>query len=296
MFIQSSFSRFFGVFILIIFSVVATNDLCISEESGPDGPKTGGTLQANKGISAVNGANGSMGFSDVSIPTSDEESVSESPQPEGAGAPSGNIGISAISEETDSTGFYAVGTKYGIYAEEVGVDSDVGIYTPDYVHALGFRSTSDSYIFVPATAGCLASSGGAEVTIYYYGKVAITDPTPGTEYFYIPITVPGVLFGQETTVENIRVYYKTTNSASYITRTALFRATGASAEETLIDDTTNRTSTTDTYYSLTAAGATTFSSDSGPLQLQLQMSFASATHTIHIGFVRVEFGHQPVTP
>ena len=200
-------------------------------------------------------------------------------------------GLQVVNESEGATGLYVVGDQYGIYAEETGYDSDIGIYTPDYVHALGYRSASDSYIFVPATSGVLASNGDSEITVFYYGRVGIKDPTPGTEYYYIPITVPGELFGQATTVESIRVHYRTSDSTSYIDRTSLHRATSSGSHETLIDDGTNRSSTTDTYYTLTAAGETTFSSASGPLQVQLQLHFDSASHTIYIGFVRAEFGH-----
>ena len=46
---------------------------------------------------------------------------------------------------SDDRGIYAKGEKYGIYAEEVGGDSDVGIFSPDFVEAKGYKSTDDSY-------------------------------------------------------------------------------------------------------------------------------------------------------
>ena len=77
------------------------------------------------------------------------------PGAEVAGVPSGSSYALTV-QNTDTTatsrGLYATGTQYGLYASETGT-GDVGIYTPDYIQAMGYRSNADSYLFVPGIAG-----------------------------------------------------------------------------------------------------------------------------------------------
>jgi len=190
-------------------------------------------------------------------------------------------------------GLYAKGQEYGLYAEEVGI-GDVGIYSPDFVQAQGYKSNDDSYIWVPGTEGVTISSASpVNIGIWYTGRVALTSPATGIRYFFIPVSLPSQLYGQEVRVEQLTVYYYTTNSASYIDSTTMYRLNSASLnEDILISDGTNRNSTVPTAsYSLNASGNNILSNASGPLQVRLQLNFASTGHTIYIGAIRVRLGH-----
>ena len=61
----------------------------------------------------------------------------------------------------------------------------------------------------------------------------------------------------------------------------------------LIEDTTPRTSTTDTSYTLSCTDASCqLSDDEGFVSVRLQLYFNSSAHTITIGCVRVTLEHE----
>ncbi len=190
------------------------------------------------------------------------------------------------------SGLYASGDEYGIYAEELGT-GDVGIYSPDFVEAQGYKSADDSYLWVPGISGVPAPSSNLNVNTSYSGRVSLTASSIGTKYFYLPVNMPGELYGQEVTVEELRVYYYTSNSASYIAETNMVKLTGAGFSDytTLIDNDTNWTSTIPTSYSMTTTGSNMVTYSSGPIRVQLQLYFSNTSHTIYIGAIRLRLGH-----
>lgn len=195
-------------------------------------------------------------------------------------------------ENPTDRGIYARGEQYGLYAEEVGVGSDIGIYSPDYVQAKGFRSNDDSYIWVPGTAGMLAPSAGCTLYPQSHGSVRLECSTSGTKSIYIPVTVPGILLGQQVRVESLLVFYDLDNTGSYINTTYLNKLTGAGSSDALIINTTNRTSTTPTSYSLSTTGSYTLTATSGPLNVYLAIFHdGDVNHDVNIGGVRVRLGH-----
>ena len=112
----------------------------------------------------------------------------------------------------------------------------------------------------------------------------------GTKWIYIPITLPGVLYGQEVKLKSITVYYKCQDgSKNYIVETYLYKQTDADSQVTLVADTTDRKSNTATSYTLDVNHA--LSSDTGILGLNLGLHFEDDTNYIQIGGVRLRLGH-----
>lgn len=195
--------------------------------------------------------------------------------------------------DTDN-GLYASGQRYGIYAEELG-PGDVGIYTPDFVQAGGYKSSTDSYLWIHPMQGIAAASRPLNFAHYDGGAVGLQAPSTGTKYFYLPVTLPSVLYGQEVRVEELTVTCYTTNTRSYISRTTLYklRGPGPGLWDYLIDDGTNRTATTATPYNLlpSASSPYTLTATSGPLTVMLELEFGSTADTIFVGGARLRLGH-----
>ena len=210
---------------------------------------------------------------------------------------SGNYGLSVANNGEGSTdrGLYAKGWQYGLYAEEVGSDSDVGIYSPDYIHAEGFRSDADSYLWVPATSGWFYPDAACVAYPTYGGSVRIECSSGGNLHFNIGIPLPAVLHGQNVEVEEVSVYYDLDNSASYIDATRLRKLTDATSSVAIIDDNTNRTNTYPSSYSLSPADSAILTTESGALNLNLAIWHDGDTaHDVRIGGVRLRLGHNSV--
>lgn len=199
---------------------------------------------------------------------------------------------------TYDRGLYVSGEEYAIYAEEVGALSDVAIYSPDFIRARGYRSGADSYIWVPGTATIFSPTPGCALYPQWHGSVKLECSSTGPLYLHIPITIPGMLFGQQVWVKEIRVYYDLDNVGSYISSTYLRKTTGAGISDILISNSTNRTSTTPASYSLTPVEDTALNASSGPLNVALEIYHDGGTnHDVNIGMVRVRLGHiDPVVP
>jgi len=156
------------------------------------------------------------------------------------------------------------------------------------------ETKADSYVFIPGIEfvknlntdttrwDCL---GNAAVKIWRGG-------TAGDKFIYIPITLPGVLYGQSVKVEALTIYYKCEDGTkNYIDITCLWKQTGADGYVELITDYTDWTSNTATSYTLTPAANNTLSSDEGVLALHLRLRFQDDAKYIQIGGVRLRLGH-----
>ncbi len=119
--------------------------------------------------------------------------------------------------------------------------------------------------------------------------------TAGDKYIYIPVTIPGVLYGQPVRILTITVYYMCQNGTNnYIDETVLFKydQTDPDLYKKLVDDAGNRQSNTATSYTLPTNGAyNTLSIDQGLLTLRLLLHFVNDTDYIHIGGVRLLLEH-----
>ncbi len=186
---------------------------------------------------------------------------------------------------------------------KVGADAEMtprqAIYSVPYAWTVrpgAIIKGARSYLFVPGTAfvkdlntdSTRWDMMGAAARIYRGG-------TAGDKYIYIPITIPGVLYGQPVRVLTITVYYLCQNGANnYIDETVLFKydQTDFNLYKKLIDDGGNRQSNTATSYTLPTDGAyNTLSTDQGLLTLRLYLHFANDTEYIHIGGVLLTLEH-----
>lgn len=155
---------------------------------------------------------------------------------------------------------------------------------------------ADSYVFVPGSA--FVKNNDTDTTrwdIQVNGAARVwRGATAGAKYIFIPITLPGMLYGQAVTVKSITVYYRVENGATnYITGTSLTKQTSADSYVSILGDATNHTSTTAASYTVNPpGGGVTLSSSAGILGLYLTLAFANDTEYIQIGGVRLELGHQ----
>lgn len=112
--------------------------------------------------------------------------------------------------------------------------------------------------------------------------------------FAIPLDIPGVLYGQTVSVEEVRVYYRVDSVGDYIDTTRLYKTTGAGASDLLRADHMDRNSTTAASYDLTPSSPEELGSTSGPLVVTFEMHWggAGAARKIYIGMVRVTLLHE----
>ncbi len=154
------------------------------------------------------------------------------------------------------------------------------------------ESKADSYIFVPGTEATLnATSSGVTLDYYGAGYVYINPSTTGTKHIQIGVVLPAVLYGKRVKVEEVTIFYRTANSASYIDQTQVFRQTSGGGSVHMVDDETNRTSTTYTSYTVTPTANNLLSADEGFVSIYLELNFSDASHYIVIGGVRLRLGH-----
>ena len=152
----------------------------------------------------------------------------------------------------------------------------------------------DSYLFVPASAFARNSqTDSTQWDIQASGAVMFRrGAVAGTKTVYIPITLPGVLYGQPTTIKQITVYYKCSNAASYIDYIDLNLQTDADSWLGVIDDNTDLTSTVAASHTLTPTLNNVLSANQGILGFYMYLTFADDTDSIQIGGIRLRLGHQ----
>jgi hypothetical protein len=185
---------------------------------------------------------------------------------------------------------------------EVGDDGEMtprqAIYPVPYAWTVrpgAIIKGADSYLFVPGSAFVknndtdstrwdMQMSGAAKV---YRGATA------GAKYIFFPITTPGVLYGQNVTVESITVYYRCENGANnYIAGTSLTKQTDADSYVSILADGTDRTSNVASSYTLNLTTDNVLSGSQGILGLYLTLDFENDTEYIQIGGVRLRLSHQ----
>jgi hypothetical protein len=156
------------------------------------------------------------------------------------------------------------------------------------------ESTADSYIFI--SGNDFVKTHASETTTWdcaSNGGAYIRRGTTGSDkYIFIPITVPGVLYGQEVTVKELTIYYKCQDGTkNYIFGTYFFKQTDADSYVTIGSESTDRTSDTATSYTLSLTTNNILSSDQGILGLYLGLHFDDDSNYILIGGVRLRLGH-----
>lgn len=153
----------------------------------------------------------------------------------------------------------------------------------------------DSYIFVPGSALVknlntdttrwdIQANGAARI---YRGAVA------GTKTIYIPLTLPGVLYGQNVTLKQLTIYYKTSNSTNaYIDHVEMNLQTDAVGWLDIVADTTNLTSMVAASHSIPITTNNVLSSGQGIVGLYMYLNFLNDTDSVQLGGVRLRLGHQ----
>ncbi|MBC8252430.1 MAG: hypothetical protein H8E35_00180 [Ardenticatenia bacterium] len=191
----------------------------------------------------------------------------------------------------DDVGIFASGYQYGLKAQETG-PGDEAIYSQNFVNAKGYKSREPSYVWAPGYAAVSAFEATEAVTITpTYSGTAHISATVGTGRVYIPMTIPSQLLGQEVSVEELAVYYKTTNDLTYIDQTSLYRMTSPGQTEELINEPEDQKSITATSYTMTTTGDYTLTAEAGPVSIQLALYFADPSHEIYLYGVRLRLGH-----
>lgn len=158
---------------------------------------------------------------------------------------------------------------------------------------------ADTYLFVPGTETTV-HYGDNDVVLRYWDRgiveVYTTKTVQGSKRVQIGIVLPAVLYGQPVKVEELTVFYKTDFADTYIERTILMRqtATGDPGFWSLIDDSTQRRSTTLTSYSLVPTNANLLSAEEGFLSTSFFMHFAGPNQAIRIAGIRLRLGHHPL--
>jgi hypothetical protein len=172
------------------------------------------------------------------------------------------------------------------------------IYAVPYAWALrpgAIVKGADSYVFIPGNA--LIKNLNTDTTrwdIQANGAARIwRGAAAGTKVIYLPVTVPAVLYGQNVTVEEMRIYYRSQNGTnSYIDETDLYAQTDADSWIQMRTDTNNHASNTAASYTLAITQNNVLSPTQGAMGLFMYLSFANDTDYIQIGGARLRLSHQ----
>jgi len=211
----------------------------------------------------------------------------------------------------NAAGVYGDST-YGIGVSGVGHDNSIGTQGYNTGSGIGVKGYSASGTAISASGtGVIESTADSYIFISGYEFIRNVDTdstrwdcqgngsvqiwrgsTTGNKFIYIPITVPGVLYGQNVKVEQITIYYKCQDGTqNYIGNTCLWKQTSATGFVELVTDYTHRTSNAATSYTLTLTSNNELSSDQGILSLHVRLDFADDTNYIQLGGVRLRLGH-----
>jgi hypothetical protein len=183
----------------------------------------------------------------------------------------------------------------------VGSDAEMTprqvIYAVPYAWALrpgAIVKGADSVIFVPGNS--LIKNLNTDTTrwdIQANGAARIwRGATAGSKVIYLPVTLPGVLYGQPVTIKSITVYYRSQTGSSYINETDLYLQSDADSWLQIVTDTNDHATTTATSYTLVPTQNNVLSNNQGILGLFLYLSFANDIDYIQIGGARLVLGHQ----
>ena len=223
-------------------------------------------------------------------------------------------GGTARCTDTDSVtpvnGLFTMAMNYCAYSDfngdqlwlgiKVGADAEMtprqAIYAVPYAWGLrpgAIVKGADSYIFIPGSA--LVKNLSSDTTRWDMqvngGAMVYRGTNTGTKTIYYPITLPGSLYGQPVTIEQVTVYYKSTAN-SYISSINMSLQTDVDSSLTILADSTHLTSTTASYHVYTPTGNNVLSASQGFTGLYMNLSFANDTEAVTIGGIRLHLSHQ----
>jgi len=163
------------------------------------------------------------------------------------------------------------------------------------------ETKADSYIFVPGTEATVDTDSAATTVLQhrFSGYVVVDPSSTGTKWIQFGVVLPSVLYGQPVKVEEVTVFYRTSNAASFIDRTIVYRQKATGQPDfydypgyyVLVDDDINRQEIQYTNYSVTPTADNTLSADEGFISVRLGLYFSNAGHSITIGGVKLRLGH-----
>jgi hypothetical protein len=216
-------------------------------------------------------------------------------------------GVAGASGATTGTGVFGLaqptsGTTYGVYGKaqspggyggyfENAAAGGTALYADGKV-----QSSASSYLWISGNEARVSTDQLDKVDVIYgwSGSSLVRATTAGSYDVMIPISLPTVLYGQNVKVTEVIVYYSVENAGDKIDLTQLRKNTGAGTADTVVDDGTDRNSTTATQYALPLSGPITLSETSGHLSLRLLVNFTGtgASRDIAIGGVRLTLKHE----
>ena len=112
------------------------------------------------------------------------------------------------------------GEEFALWAQENGATVDYGLGADKIYAGEGYASGADSFLWVP---GSLAYSPATGVTLdpQHSGILLAECDVTGFKQIYVPIAITSRLYGHNVVVEEVRVYYYTTNASSPINQSRL---------------------------------------------------------------------------
>ena len=195
---------------------------------------------------------------------------------------------------------------YGQSSTSIGVSGVGAIGVQGYATGSGvalkaygngvIQSSARSYLWIAGNEARVSTDQLDKVDVIYgwSGSSLVRATTAGSYDVMIPISLPTVLYGQNVKVSEVLVYYSVENAGDKIDLTQLRKNTGAGTADTVVDDGTDRNSTTAIYYALPLSEPISLSDTSGHLSLRLLVNFTGtgASRDIAIGGVRLTLKHE----
>lgn len=199
-----------------------------------------------------------------------------------------NYGVIGASRSPDGYGgyFYNNGGGTGLWAE-----SDTGAALSATGSGI-IKSTADITITVSPLKMVPQWESVGEIQFLSDGAYMEVRPiTSGLQYVHIPIDLPSALFGTATKLKNARICYKCDQAGSFVETTIVNQGTDSGTLSSIINDTTNRTSTSWQCYTVTDS---TPDEIQGSLWIQLTLNFAGtgSAHDIRIGNIALALTEQ----
>ena len=196
-------------------------------------------------------------------------------------------GVSGTSHSVEGYGGYFENTNNGtaVYA-----DGKLASSAPSHVWISG--NAAVPHVSTPDVVILADSTGAAYLT---------RGPSTGTKYVVLPITVPGVLLGQNVTVSRLHIYWAAQTASEASPSFLLRRQDGAcgtsSCYDTILHLSMNRTCTPASHpngciiqYDLETNNILTASS--GILYLAIGFDFANDSNWIRLGGARLTLEHE----
>ncbi len=206
-----------------------------------------------------------------------------------------SAGHDAVHGRTGST------NHAGVAGESRG--SGIGVYgssgTGIAIKAAGtgiIQSTAKSYLWISGNA--LQKANSADTTLFVYDLYGGYQVRGGSDWgnnktVLMPVTIPGQLYGQNVTVTDLDLYYRTSDDLTGIVVSAMRLQNGVGAGDLIFWDGTDYVCPAPAqctkHWDLTTNNV--LSDQRGVLYIAFQLGFASESAYVQIGGVRLTLEH-----